>query len=172
MMRSCGTPWSIRTSTALMAEPPVAEKRVCKRVISSRRRSEPKGPTAPDDGFSLRSETVDRTKLTKHGVKEQAVPALDVVRELGVKELGLGRLLVPLDQDLSYPDRTAGDYVSADLVLAAESRRRRQRGRRACRVCGMEGQTDRQHSRRPASMASPARMIETPQIRPSKLTPL
>jgi hypothetical protein len=44
---------------------------------------------------------------TEHRVEQQAVPVRNVVRELGVKELGQRRLLVSLDENLAYPDGAA-----------------------------------------------------------------
>ena len=170
-MRSCGTPWSIRTSTALMAEPPVAEKRVCKRVISSRRRSEPKAPAAPDELFSLRS---DSRRDQTHQAWGQGASSTGS----GCRPGAWRRRAWPGPSPRRAGSRSclSGRHCGWVLVscLAQGKKRRHQQPAlpTSSSFRGVEGQTDRQHSRRPASMASPARMIETPQIRPSKLTPL
>jgi hypothetical protein len=94
----------------------------------------------PETSSSFFPMTIDRTKLTEHRVKEQAVPALDVVRELGVEQLGLGRLLVALDQDLSYPDRAVYDSVSAAVKQSTQRRHWQPALPTSSSLCGVEGQ--------------------------------
>ena len=84
MMRSCGTPWSIKTSIALIADPPVA--------ATKREKVEYQGSSFA--GWL-------GCRLTKHRVEEEGVAVRDVVGQLGVEQLGLVSVLIPLDQDLA-----------------------------------------------------------------------
>lgn len=78
-IRSSGTPRDLRTSTAIIAEPPNIQESA-------------HPPTMILSG---------RHTSSKHGVQEKDPSVGNILRELVVEELGLCRLLVPLDQDLA-----------------------------------------------------------------------
>ena len=65
MMRSSGTPCSLSTSTALMADPPVAVRA----ILKSTNERDPRA-------------TQGRGRRTEHGIEQQNVPLRNIWREL------------------------------------------------------------------------------------------
>lgn len=53
------------------------------------------------------SQDGDKQTCSKHRVEQQHPSICDILRELFIEQFRLGRLFVPLDQDLAYPDRPA-----------------------------------------------------------------
>jgi hypothetical protein len=87
----------------------------------------------------------------QHGVKQEDPSVCDVLRQLVVEELRLGRLLVPLDEDLANPHRPAAlpqallhglasphDGHAADLALEYQAIVGAPNGGRDCVLNGGE----------------------------------
>lgn len=168
MMRSCGTPWSIRTSMALIAEPPVAVGRV---LCVSRRSDEGYAP-AKDGRAEEESAPTHRAWGRAGGSTGRRCPRgawrRRAWRAQSPRRAGSGSCL----SGRRCERESVGGEVSK--VLSDTHSRQARRARRAADRGSMSARpkTHRQHSRRPASMLSPARMIDTPQILPSNPTPL
>ena len=85
-MRSSGTPFDRRTSTAISADPPVpslsilADLQICSGYLRT---------------------------CCQHRIQQQNPPIPNILRQLIVKQPRLARLLIPLNQNLAYPDASA-----------------------------------------------------------------
>lgn len=64
------------------------------------------------------AEPLEEGTLTEHGIEEETVSGSDIVGELRVEQLCLGRLLITLDQDLTYPHGSGCEFQKIKIKTA------------------------------------------------------